>query len=416
MKILEERSAKMPSFKYSAYSSDGKEIKGTMEAEDKQDAIRQLKNEGSTPIDVSEASAFDKEINFSIGGGKKVKSRDLSVFCRQFVSITSAGVTIVDALDMLSDQTESETLKAAIADTKLSVQKGDTLANSMAKQGNVFPKIMLSMVAAGEATGNLETAFSRVGEQMEKQTRIQSLVKKAMIYPIALLVVIIGVVIAMMILVIPTFSDMYKDMGQELPAITRALVACSDFIVNRWYILIVVIAALIIGIKVFKATEMGTYLFANIAIKAPIFGTLTVKTASANFARTLSTLTASGISMIEALEITARTMKNVIFRDALNDARDKVAQGRPLSEPLRNSAVFPNMIIHMIGIGEETGSMEDMLVTAATYYEEEVEVATESISEIVQPLIIVVLAGICGTIIMAILIPMFGMYDLAGQE
>ena len=406
----------MPSFKYTAYGKDGKEFKGSIEADDKQEAIQLIKSEGNMPINVTEASALDKDFSFSIGGGKKVKPRDLSVFCRQFVSITSAGVTIVDALEMLSDQTENPTLRAAIADTKLSVQKGETLANSMAKQGNVFPKIMISMVAAGEATGNLEVAFDRVGAQMEKQTKINSLVKKAMIYPIALLVVIIGVVIAMMILVIPTFSDMYKDMGQELPAITRALVATSDFIVNKWYVLIVVIAGLIVGIKAFKATEMGTYLFANISIKAPIFGTLSVKTASANFARTLSTLTASGISMIEALEITARTMNNVIFRDAINDAKDKVAQGRPLSEPLKASGVFPNMVVHMIGIGEETGSMEDMLVTAANYYEEEVEVATESISEIVQPLIIVVLAGICGTIIMAILIPMFGMYDIAGGE
>lgn len=404
----------MPSFKYTAYGKDGKEIKGSIDAEDKQEAIQMIKSEGNIPIDVSEAGALNKDMNISIGGGKKVSSRDLSVFCRQFVSITTAGVTIVDALDMLSEQTESKTLQAAIADTKLSVQKGDTLANSMAKQGdNVFPRIMISMVAAGEATGNLETAFDRVGAQMEKQTKLAGMVKKAMIYPIALLVVIVAVVVAMMIMVIPTFSDMYSDMGQELPWITRMLVSCSDFMVDKWYVVILVVAAVIVGIKMFKATEMGTYLFANISIKAPIFGTLTVKTASANFARTLSTLTASGISMIEALEITSRTMKNVIFRDAIIEARDKVAQGRPLSEPLRNGGVFPNMIVHMIGIGEETGNMEDMLVTAATYYEEEVELATESISEVVQPLIIVVLAGICGTIIMAILIPMFGMYDLA---
>ena len=404
----------MPSFKYTAYGKDGKEIKGSIEAGDKQEAIQMIKSEGNIPIDVSEAGALDKDLNISIGGGKKVSARDLSVFCRQFVSITTAGVTIVDALDMLADQTEDKTLQAAIADTKLSVQKGDTLANSMAKQGNnVFPSIMISMVAAGEATGNLETAFERVGAQMEKQTKLQGMVKKAMIYPIALLVVIIVVVVAMMIMVIPTFSDMYSDMGQELPAITRMLVSCSDFMVNKWYVVIIVVAAAIVGIKMFKATEMGTYFFANISVKAPIFGTLTIKTASANFARTLSTLTASGISMVEALEITARTMKNVLFRDAVVEARNKVAQGRPLSEPLRNGGVFPNMIVHMIGIGEETGNMEDMLVTAATYYEEEVEIATESISEVVQPLIIVVLAAICGTIIMAILIPMFGMYDMA---
>ena len=405
----------MPSFKYTAYGSDGKEVKGSIDADDKQAAIRLLKSEGKTPIDVSEEGALDKDFNISFGG-KKVTSRDLSVFCRQFVSITTAGVTIVDALDMLADQTENKTLQAAISDTKLSVQKGETLANSMAKQGKVFPNMMISMVSAGEATGNLETAFDRVGQQLEKQTKLNSLVKKSMIYPIALLVVIVVVVAAMMIMVIPTFSDMYADMGQKLPVLTQIMVSCSDFMVNKWYVLIAIIVIAVVGIKLFAATKQGTYLFAKISMKAPIFGTLTVKTASANFARTLSTLTASGISMIEGLEITSRTMKNVIFKDAVLEAREKVAQGRPLSEPLRNSGVFPNMIVHMIGIGEETGSMEDMLVTAATYYEEEVEVATESISAVIEPLIIVVLAGIVGVIIMAILTPMFGMYSLADGE
>ena len=404
----------MPSFKYTAYGKDGNEIKGSIEADDKQDALAQLKSGGSIPISVEEEGMFDKDLNFSFGGGKKVSPRDLSVFCRQFVSITTAGVAIVDALEMLADQTENKTLQEAISDTKTSVQKGETLAESMAKQGKVFPTIMINMIAAGEASGNLETAFERMGTQFEKQTKLNALVKKSMIYPIALLVVIIGVVIAMMILVIPTFSDMYADMDQELPALTRALVACSDFVVGKWYVLIAVIAVLIVAFKVFAATKQGTYLLADLSIKAPIFGNLTVKSASANFARTLSTLTASGISMIEALEISGKTMKNVIFKDAIMEAKEKVAQGRPLSEPLRNGKVFPNMIVHMIGIGEETGNMEDMLVTAATYYEEEVEVTTQSVAAVVEPLIIVIMAAIVGTIIMAILIPMFGMYDIAG--
>lgn len=404
----------MPSFKYTAYGKDGKEIKGSIEADDKQDALAQLKSGGSIPISVEEEGMFDKDLNFSFGGGKKVSPRDLSVFCRQFVSITTAGVAIVDALEMLADQTENKTLQEAISDTKTSVQKGETLAESMAKQGKVFPPIMINMIAAGEASGNLETAFERMGTQFEKQTKLNALVKKSMIYPIALLVVIISVVIAMMILVIPTFSDMYADMDQELPALTRALVACSDFVVGKWYVLIAVIAVLIVAFKVFAATKQGTYLLADLSIKAPIFGNLTVKSASANFARTLSTLTASGISMIEALEISGKTMKNVIFKDAIMEAKEKVAQGRPLSEPLRNGKVFPNMIVHMIGIGEETGNMEDMLVTAATYYEEEVEVTTQSVAAVVEPLIIVIMAAIVGTIIMAILIPMFGMYDIAG--
>lgn len=403
----------MPKFKYAAYGKDGKEIKGTIEAESKEAATQQLKSEGHIPTSISEEGLLDKDLNISFGG-KKASARDLSIFCRQFVSITKAGVTIVDALEMLADQTENEALRDAIVDTKISVQKGETLANSMKKQGKIFPPIMINMIEAGESSGNLETSFDRMGTQFEKTTKLQALVKKSMIYPIALLVIIVGVVCAMMIVVIPTFSDMYADMGQELPILTKALIAVSDFMIQKWYILIIAIALIVVAVKGFLATEFGTYLWAKAMINMPIFGKLTVKSASANFARTLSTLTSSGISMIDALDISGRTMKNVIFRDAVIEAKDKVAQGRPLSEPLKNGGVFPNMIVHMIGIGEETGNMEDMLDTAATYYEEEVENATEATAAVVEPLMIVCMAAVVGVIIMAILIPMFGMYDIAG--
>lgn len=405
----------MPSFKYTAYNKEGKEIKGSIEADDKDTAIQQVKSEGNIPINLEEEGLFDKDINISFGS-KGCSPRDLSIFCRQFVSISKAGVSIVDSLEMLADQTENKNLKEAITNTKVSVQKGETLAKSLQAQGKIFPAIMINMVAAGESSGNLDVSFDRIATQFEKQTKLRSLVKKSMIYPIALLVIIIGVVVAMMVMVIPTFSKMYADMDQKLPFLTRMLVACSDFIVGKWYILLIVIALIVIGIKAFQSSEQGQYFFAKLAIKLPIFGKLTVKSASAQFARTLSTLTAAGISMIDALEIAGKTMKNVIFRDAVFEAKEKVAQGRPLSEPLKNGKVFPSMIVHMIGIGEETGNMEDMLVTAASYYEEEVEVATEATAAVLEPLIIVIMAAIVGTIIMAILIPMFGMYSIAGGE
>lgn len=403
----------MPNFKYVAYSKEGKEVKGTIEAADKDEAVYKLKEEGQMVVSVDKGSALDQDLNLTFGK-KKASTRDLSVFCRQFVSISTAGVAIVDALEMLGDQTENKALQEAIYNVKASVQKGDTLANSMRQQDGIFPPMMVNMVEAGESSGSLEVAFERMAIQFEKSTKIKSLVKKSMIYPIALTVIVIGVVVVMMILVIPTFSDMYADMGQELPAITRFVVALSDFIVGKWYILIAIIVVAVIAIKAFVATDTGKYVKADLGMKMPIFGKLTVKSASAQFARNLSTLTAAGISMVDALEIVAKTMSNLRFKDAVLEAKEKVTQGRPLSEPLKASAVFPNMIIHMIGIGEETGNMDDMLITAATYYEEEVEVATEQVSAVIEPLLIVVMAGIVGTIIMAVLIPMFGMYDLAG--
>lgn len=405
----------MPNFVYTAVDKDGKEVKGTIEADNLEMAGKLVRAEGLTPMKVDKEGLMNKELNFSSFGGKKVSTRDLSIFCRQFVSISQAGVSIVDALNMLADQTESKDLQAAIYDTMASVQKGDTLATSMKKQGRIFPQLLINMVEAGESSGNLDVAFDRMATQFEKSTRLKSMVKKAMIYPAALSVVIVVVVIAMLAFVVPTFADMYGDMGQELPAITQFVVGASNFITSKWYICIVVIVALVVGFKVFAATEQGTYMLADLMIKAPIFGKLTVKSASATFARTLSTLTAAGISMIEALEITARTMSNIRFKDQVYEAKDKVAQGRPLSEPLKNGGIFPNMIIHMIGIGEETGNLEDMLITAASYFEEEVEVATESISALIEPLIICLMAGIVGVIIMAVLTPMFGMYSIAGE-
>lgn len=402
----------MPSFKYVAYK-DGKEVKGSIEAADKEEAAARIKEQGQMVIKVEAESGLSKDINLSFGG-KKASTRDLSVFCRQFVSISTAGVPIVDALEMLGDQTENKALQEAIFAVKASVQQGNTLANSMRQQGGIFPSIMINMVEAGESSGNLETSFDRMATQFEKSTRIQQLVKKSMIYPIALTVIVVAVVIVMMVLVIPTFSDMYADMGQELPAITRFVVGLSNFVVHKWYLLIAIVVGIVVAYKIFAATETGKYIIADVSRKAPIFGNMTVKSGSAQFARNLSTLTAAGLSMIDSLDIVAKTMTNLRFRDAVLDAKEKVAQGRPLSEPLRNSQVFPNMIIHMIGIGEETGNMEDMLITAATYFEEEVEVATEQVSAVIEPLLIVVMAAVVGVIIMSVLIPMFGMYDMAG--
>lgn len=403
----------MPNFKYTAYDSKGKEIKGTVEASDMQEASKKIKAEGNTPISVNEEGLLDKDLNISFGG-KKVKVRDLSVFCRQFVSIVRSGVAIVDALEMLAMQTENDTLKGAIYDVMTSVQKGDTLANSMRLRNDVFPNLLITMIEAGEASGSLEIAFDRMATQFEKSAKLSGMMKKALMYPIAIMVVVIGVVVAMMMFVIPTFADMYKDMGQELPAITQMVVGLSNFLISDWPIVLISVVAIVFGYKVFAKTNFGMYLIADISMKVPVFGKLTIKSASASFARTLATLVAAGVSVMDALEITSKTMTNLRFKDAVLEAKDKVAQGRPLSEPLKASGVFPAMIVHMIGIGEETGNMEHMLETAAGYYEEEVENTTAQVATLLEPMIVVLMAGIVGVIIMAVLIPMFGMYDIAG--
>ncbi|MGN1083629.1 MAG: type II secretion system F family protein [Lachnospiraceae bacterium] len=394
---------------YTAVGKDGKQVKGTISAASEERAMKLLKEQGLLPTKVAQQTIFNKDINISFGGG--VKPRDLSVFCRQFQSILNAGVTIVEALGMLSDQTENKTFAQAIRETQAAVQKGSTLAEAMKEHPKVYPTLLVNMVEAGEASGSLETAMERMSVQFEKSSKLKALIKKAMMYPIVIIFVAFAVLIAMSVVVIPQFATMFESMGSELPAITKAVMAFSDFIIHRWYLLIIIIVVAVAGIRTFAKTEAGQEFFGKVSIKLPIFGKLIVKNASASFARTLSTLVSAGISLSDALEITSRSMKNILFRRAILEARKEVEQGANLSEPLRNSGLFPQMIPQMIKIGEETGNIDGMLTKTADYYEDEVEIATGSLTTLMEPLIIVVLGVIVGVLVIAMYMPMISMYS-----
>lgn len=386
----------------------GKQKKGTIAAKDEAEVRAKLKSDGMVVMNVSKASVLTKDINISIGGG--VKPRDLSVFCRQFLSMINAGVTILDTLEMLSDQTENKNMAKAVKGVHGEIQKGETLSDALAKYPKVFPSIMISMVAAGEASGKIDVAFDRMSEHFEKSARMKALVKKAAMYPIIVAIVALAVVVVMLVKVIPSYQDMFDQLGAELPAITKMVVAMSDFIIQRWYILLAVIVSVIVGLKLFGTTETGKKVYGTIARKAPIFGPMNVKSAAANFARTLSTLVYSGLPMIEALAITANTMSNYIYAMALQGAKEEVAKGIPLSEPVETSGLFPPMVAHMISIGEETGDLEGMLSKLAEYYDEEVEMATQTMMAALEPMIILVLAAVVGVLVAAIMSPMLSMY------
>ncbi len=399
----------MTNYVYTAMTKDGKKVKGTISANNQSRAMAMLKEQGLVPTKVEQQNMLNKEINISIGGG--VKPRDLSVFCRQFQSILAAGVTIVEALGMLVDQTENKVFAKAIKETQTSVQKGSTLAEAMKAHPKIYPSLLVNMVEAGEASGSLELAMERMSIQFEKSAKLKALIKKAMMYPIVIVIVAIGVLIAMSILVIPQFASMFASMGSELPGITKAVMAFSDFLMHKWYLLILIVAVAAVVISAFAKTEAGQVLFGTIAIKAPIFGKLSVKTASASFARTISTLMGAGIPLSEALEITSRSMKNIHFKRALMAAKKEVEQGTNLSEPLKRSGLFPMMIPQMIKIGEETGNIDGMLMKAADYYEDEVEIATGSLTTLMEPLIIVVLGVIVAVLVLAMYMPMISMYE-----
>ncbi len=398
---------------YTAINKSGRQIKGSMEGTDLARVENQLRLQGLVPIKVKEQGLLNQDIDIHFG--PKVKPREMSVFCRQMVSLLKAGVSLVEALDMLAEQTENKIFAKAIAETSREIQKGENLAAAMARQPDIFPALMVSMVEAGEASGALEKVFARQAMQLEKSNRLMGTVKKAMIYPIAVLIVAVAVVIVMLTFVVPNFMTMFDDMDVEMPKITLMVIAMSNFMQSYWYIVLVVVAALIVGLRYYAKTPSGRLVFGTISLKLPIFGKLVVKSACASFARTLSTLLGSGLPVMDALEIAAHTLKNVHFQDAVEKAGEEVAKGVPLTNPIKKSGYFPPMICHMIRIGEETGNMEDMLDKAAEYYEEEVELATQSLTTALEPMIIVILALLVGGIIGAVMAPMLTMYQSLGN-
>lgn len=397
-------------YAYILLNKAGREVKGTIDAPSMQEAAQKLKSDGATLISIEEANALSKEIEISFIK-KKPKPRDMAVFCRQFVSIIDAGVPVTAALGMLGTQTENKMLAAAIMDCKTQIEMGSSLGDAMKDHREVFSDLFITLVEAGEASGSLDVSFNRMGVQFEKDAKIRGLIQKSSIYPSVVAVVAVAVVAIMLMYVVPQFESMLTDLGTDLPLLTKIVVGASNWLIAKWYIALLVVAALVFGIIQYRKTEGGGRLFGRIGIRAPLIGPLTVKSSAARMARTMSTLLGSGIPMIEALEIVSQTMGNIHFREALMDAKDDVAMGEALSVSLERSGLFPPLVHQMIYIGEETGDIEEMLTKLAEYYEEEVEITTQQVMAAVEPMIIIFLALIVGVIVGAVMLPMMSMYS-----
>lgn len=395
----------MAQYNYKAMDRNGKPKKGVVEANNEDKAKERLKSEGLIVQEIKEQGAARK------GGGKRVKDKDLAVFCKQFVSVLNAGVTVITALEMMGEQLENKTLQAALREAQAYVQKGGTLADAFKINPKVFPPIMVNMVAAGEMSGNLEVCFERLTTHFENSNALKSKVKSAMTYPIVILVIVIAVVIVLLMTVIPQFAQMFSDLGSELPAATQMLINFSEFLQHRWYIVLLIVVAVVAAFKFIGKTDAGSLLYAKIGLKFPLFGQLNIKSAAATFSRTLSTLMASGIPLIDSVEQVAKMMNNRIIRDGLMDARNQVAKGVPLSKPIRDMEIFPNMLPQMIRIGEETGNIEEMIDKVADYYEMEVNSATDGLTAMLEPIIIVIMGVVVGGIVLCIYSPMLNMYD-----
>ena len=404
----------MAKFKYEMTNSYGKNKKGTMEASSIEAATAKLTAEGNVILSISEAMDLDSAAwNIQIGSG--VKKKDITIFARQFASVLEAGVTVIEGLRMVQDQTESKALRKALFNVQTSVEKGETLAGAMKMEGKVFPDLLIHMIEAGEATGNMEIAFQRVAVQFEKDQKLHSLLIQSMIYPIMVLVVAAVVIVVLMMNVIPNFVEVFRDLDTELPTPTKIVMAVSDFFVNNPLVIFGIIGAIIALVILTKKTETGKQITSKLVLKIPAFRNFSVKSSAAKFATTMSTLIVAGVPLVECVGIVAGIIENRVIRKSLEEAKADVLEGIPLSEPLENSGIFPPMLSHMVKIGEETGTVETMLDKVADYYEEETENATKALTAIMEPVTIILLAVVVGGVVMAIVMPMMGIYQAAGS-
>ena len=397
----------MPGFNYTAINRNGKRVRSSLDASSIETAKSSLRGAGYTILDIKEQTTLNRDIEIPFLGNPKAK--DMAVFCRQFVSILRAGVSVASVLAMLGQQTSNKKLRAAIREMQADVEKGEALATSMRRHPKIFPAILVNMVSAGEASGNLEESFRQMELYFERSKRTKSKVTSAMIYPCVLIVVMIVVLIVMMTKIIPNFLKTFEDMDAELPKITLGVMAVCEWFKSWWWVPLLVLAALIVGGVLFHRTDKGKHFFGWLARKTPVVGNLTVKTACATFCRTMEVLIGSGLTLTDSMDLAASNMGNIYYLEAIRDARGMVAEGTPLRESLVRTGIFPAMVSNLVGVGEETGDLQSMMGKVADYYDEEVDEATKKLLNLMEPAIIIVMAVFVVIIVLAIYLPMINM-------
>lgn len=397
----------MPGFNYTAIDRNGKRVRSSLDASSIETAKSSLRGAGYTILDIKEQTTLNRDIEIPFLG--KPKAKDMAVFCRQFVSILRAGVSVASVLSMLGQQTGNKKLRAAIREMQADVEKGESLATSMRRHPKIFPAILVNMVSAGEASGNLEESFRQMELYFERSKRTKSKVTSAMIYPCVLIVVMIVVLIVMMTKIIPNFLKTFEDMDAELPKLTQGVMAVCEWFESWWWVPLLVLVALIVGGILFHRTDKGKHFFGWLARKTPVVGNLTVKTACATFCRTMEVLIGSGLTLTDSMDLAASNMGNIYYLEAIRDARGMVAEGTPLRESLVRTGIFPPMVSNLVGVGEETGDLQSMMGKVADYYDEEVDEATKKLLNLMEPAIIIFMAVFVVIIVLAIYLPMINM-------
>jgi type IV pilus assembly protein PilC len=404
----------MPHFSYTAVDSSGSQTTGTIEAIDANTASTKIKEQGLFPTTITETSAAaageqkpKKKGSFNIGGGG-VKGKVLTVFTRQLATLIDAGLPLLRSLRTLIKQEKNPALRDAMDHLADSVESGNTFSEALAQHPKIFNKLYVNMVKAGELGGVLEIVLTRLAEFQEKAQRIKGKVISAMVYPIVVLVIAIGILAFLLLFIVPKFEAIFKDMlgNKPLPLLTSVVIDISRFVQSN---ILLILAAAIIGVvvyQVFRRTPAGSTVLDRMKLRMPVFGDLISKTSIARFSRTLGTLVTSGVPILQALSITKETAGNIVLSSAINDVHEAVKEGESMVSPLEASGLFPPMVISMIQVGEETGQLPDMLNKVADVYEEEVDVAVAGLTSLLEPIMIVFLAVVVGTIVIALFLPL----------
>jgi type IV pilus assembly protein PilC len=397
----------MPMFEYTARNTTGQIQKGQLDVASKEDVSAYLRKNRLILVSVREAP---KQISLSMGGGR-IKTRDIVIFTRQFATMINAGLPLVQSLNILAAQSENKMLRDVTKAVVYDVESGNTLADALSKHPKAFSDLYVNMVAAGEAGGILDTILLRLATFLEKNDALIRKVKGAMIYPGVIITVAAGAIAILLIFVIPTFQNMFSSAGLELPLPTRVVIAMSGFLIGYWWAILLAMGGAVFGIRSYYRTSSGRRQIDGALLRSPVLGDVLRKSAVSRFTRTLGTLVSSGVSILEGLEITAKTAGNTIIHDAVMESRTSIAGGETIAAPLEKSKVFPPMVISMIAVGEQTGGLAEMLSKIADFYDEEVDVAVSALLSLMEPAMIVILGVIVGGMVIAMYLPIFDMMN-----
>lgn len=396
----------MAKFTYSAQSKSGDIQKGTIESDTKESALKALQAKGLRPLTVHTEKKSPGDINIKLPGSNKVKKQDLVIFTRQLSTMINAGVPLIQSLATMRDQTESEALQKVLSGVVVKVESGIQLSEAMGEHPKVFSSVYTNMVKAGEEGGILDQIMERLALQVEKDAEIKGKLKSALTYPAVVTLVALGAVTFLLTNIIPNFGEIFEQFEMELPIQTRLMLGLSDFLRDNAVLLLVTIAGSVIALLRWKKTPKGKFIIDNLMLKAPIFGPVVLKVNVARFAQTFSSLTSAGVSVVNALEVTSGALSNSVIQKGILDSVEKIKNGQPISKSLSETGIFPPIITQMTAVGEETGQIDVVLEKVAEFYTKEVDRTIESISSIIEPMLIVGLGGAVGLIVASIFGPL----------